>query len=59
MSQKQLDVLSVGDVVTDAFIKLLDDQQKIEYGKDYQSYDHAHISTMSFLILEYLVFIHF
>ena len=36
MSQKQLDVLSVGDVVTDAFVKLLDDQQKIEYGKDGQ-----------------------
>ncbi len=27
---KQLDVLSVGDVVTDAFIKLLDDQEHIE-----------------------------
>jgi sugar/nucleoside kinase (ribokinase family) len=30
MAQKQLDVLSVGDVVTDAFIKLLDDQAKVE-----------------------------
>lgn len=30
MAQKQLDVLSVGDVVTDAFIKLLDNQVKIE-----------------------------
>jgi ribokinase len=29
MSQPQLDVLSVGDVVTDAFIKLLDDQAKV------------------------------
>jgi len=30
MSQKQLDVLSVGDVVTDAFIKLLDDQAHVQ-----------------------------
>jgi sugar/nucleoside kinase (ribokinase family) len=30
MSQKQLDVLAVGDVVTDAFIKLLDDEAKVE-----------------------------
>jgi len=30
MAQKQLDVLSVGDVVTDAFIKLLDNQAKVE-----------------------------
>jgi len=30
MSQKQLDVLSVGDVVTDAFIKLLDDKANVE-----------------------------
>lgn len=30
MSQPQLDVLSVGDVVTDAFIKLQTDQEKIE-----------------------------
>jgi sugar/nucleoside kinase (ribokinase family) len=30
MAQKQLDVLSVGDVVTDAFVKLLDDQAKVE-----------------------------
>jgi sugar/nucleoside kinase (ribokinase family) len=30
MSQKQLDVLSVGDVVTDAFIKLLDDQAEVK-----------------------------
>lgn len=36
MSQKQLDVLSVGDVVIDAFIRLLPDQEKIEYGKDGQ-----------------------
>ena len=36
MGQKQLDVLSVGDVVTDAFIRLLPDQEKIEYGKDGQ-----------------------
>lgn len=35
MAQKQLDVLSVGDVVTDAFIKLLDDQEHIEN-------DHGH-----------------
>lgn len=34
MSQPQLDVLSVGDVVTDAFIKLLDEQESIEKDKD-------------------------
>lgn len=54
MTQKQLDVLSVGDVVTDAFIKLLPDQERVEYGKDGQPdlsipfgtkipYDHAEI----------------
>jgi ribokinase len=54
MSQKQLDVLSVGDVVTDAFIKLLPDQERVEMGKDGQPdlsipfgtkipYDHAEI----------------
>jgi ribokinase len=54
MAQKQLDVLSVGDVVTDAFIKLLPDQEKVEIGKDGQPdlsipfgtkipYDHAEI----------------
>ena len=31
MAQKQLDVLSVGDVVTDAFIKLFDDLEHIEH----------------------------
>lgn len=36
MAQQQLDVLSVGDVVIDAFIRLLPDQEKIEYGKDGQ-----------------------
>lgn len=36
MAQRQLDVLGVGDVVTDAFIKLLSDQAKVEYGKDGQ-----------------------
>lgn len=30
MAMKQLDVLSVGDVVTDAFIKLLDDQARVD-----------------------------
>ncbi len=30
MAQKQLDVLSVGDVVTDAFIKLLDDEARVD-----------------------------
>lgn len=30
MAQKQLDVLSVGDVVTDAFIKLLDNQARVD-----------------------------
>jgi sugar/nucleoside kinase (ribokinase family) len=34
MAQSQLDVLSVGDVVTDAFIKLLDDQAEVEKTKD-------------------------
>jgi sugar/nucleoside kinase (ribokinase family) len=36
MADKQLDVLSVGDVVTDAFIKLIENQEKVEYGKDGQ-----------------------
>ncbi len=31
MVQTQLDVLSVGDVVTDAFIKLLDNEERIEH----------------------------
>lgn len=53
MSQKQLDVLSVGDVVTDAFIKLIDNQEHIEnYHKEPNiclpfgtkiPYDHAEI----------------
>jgi sugar/nucleoside kinase (ribokinase family) len=30
MAQKQLEVLAVGDVVTDAFIKLIDDEAKVE-----------------------------
>src|SRR5204863_5132020 len=30
MAEKQLDVLSVGDVVTDAFIKLLDDEAEVK-----------------------------
>jgi ribokinase len=34
MAQSQIDVLSVGDVVTDAFIRLQADQEKIELGKD-------------------------
>jgi len=34
MAQKQLDVLSVGDVVTDAFIKLLDNEAKVEKTDD-------------------------
>lgn len=34
MSSQELDVLSVGDVVIDAFIRLLADQEKVEYGKD-------------------------
>jgi ribokinase len=34
MAQRQLDVLSVGDVVTDAFIKLLDKEEKVEHEKD-------------------------
>ena len=34
MSQPQLDVLAVGDVVTDAFIKLLDREERIEQRPD-------------------------
>lgn len=30
----QIDILSVGDVVTDAFIKLLDKEEKVEHEKD-------------------------
>jgi len=30
MAEKQLDVLAVGDVVTDAFIKLLDDEARVD-----------------------------
>jgi sugar/nucleoside kinase (ribokinase family) len=54
MAQKQIDVLSVGDVVTDAFIKLLDKEEKVEHQKDGEEwlavpfgtkipYDHAEI----------------
>ncbi len=39
MSQKQLDVLSVGDVVIDAFIKLLDGEEKLV--KDGDGFDLA------------------
>ena len=34
MAQPQLDVLSVGDVVIDAFIKLFDKEEKVEHQKD-------------------------
>jgi sugar/nucleoside kinase (ribokinase family) len=34
MAEKQLDVLAVGDVVTDAFIRLLDKEEKVEHEKD-------------------------
>jgi sugar/nucleoside kinase (ribokinase family) len=34
MAQKQIEVLSVGDVVTDAFIKLVDKVEKLEHEKD-------------------------
>ena len=34
MAQHQLDVLSVGDVVIDAFIKLLDKEEKVEHEKN-------------------------
>jgi ribokinase len=34
MAQPQIDVLSVGDVVTDAFIKLLDKEERVEHEKD-------------------------
>ena len=54
MAEINRDVLAVGDVVIDAFIKLLDEQEKIEYGKDGQPdlsipfgtkipYDHSEI----------------
>src|SRR5581483_818286 len=54
MAESHLDVLSVGDVVIDAFIKLQDDQEKIEYDKQGNPdlsipfgtkipYDHAEI----------------
>lgn len=39
MAQKQLDVLSVGDVVIDAFIKLLDNEEKLV--KDGDGFDLA------------------
>jgi len=34
VASKQLDVLSVGDVVIDAFIKLLDKEERVEHSKD-------------------------
>lgn len=34
MAEHQLDILSVGDVVTDAFIKLLDDEERVEKRPD-------------------------
>ena len=34
MSSQQPDVLAVGDVVTDAFIKLLDDEERVEHRDD-------------------------
>lgn len=34
MAQKQLQVLAVGDTVTDAFIKLLDEEERIEKRRD-------------------------
>jgi sugar/nucleoside kinase (ribokinase family) len=34
MAQKQIDVLSVGDVVTDAFIKLIDKEERLEHQKN-------------------------
>jgi ribokinase len=54
MAQKQLDVLSVGDVVTDAFIKLLDKEERVEHEKNGETwlaipfgtkipFDHAEI----------------
>lgn len=36
MIEKQLDLLAVGDVVTDVFIKLLDDEAKVEKTEDGQ-----------------------
>jgi len=54
MAEKQLDVLSVGDVVTDAFIKLLDKEERVEHEKNGETwlaipfgtklpYDHAEV----------------
>jgi ribokinase len=34
MAEKQLDVLAVGDVVTDAFIRLLPKEEKVEHERD-------------------------
>ena len=34
MDNNQIDILSIGDVVTDAFIKLIDNQEKLEHEKD-------------------------
>jgi ribokinase len=54
MARQQLDVLSVGDVVTDAFVRLLDKEEKVEHERNGQTwlaipfgtkipYDHAEI----------------
>lgn len=48
MADKQLDVLSVGDVVTDAFIKLLDDQARVEKTEDGARLSMAYGSKIPF-----------
>jgi sugar/nucleoside kinase (ribokinase family) len=48
MAQPQLDVLSVGDVVTDAFIKLLEDQAKVTKTDDGQILSMAYGTKLPF-----------
>lgn len=48
MAQKQIDVLSVGDVVTDAFIKLLDDEAKVEKTPDGERLSMAYGTKIPF-----------
>jgi ribokinase len=54
MAQKQIEILAVGDVVTDAFIKLIDKEEKLEHEKNGETwlaipfgtkipFDHAEI----------------
>jgi hypothetical protein len=49
MAQKQIDVLSVGDVVTDAFIRLLDKEERVEHKKDGENWLAIPFGTKSLL----------